>query len=209
MQIFKDTLNKREALEAEGIVNPLRLPSTSSREHSNYSMACYGEEAIHSSPPMLCMRTGRGGAAGGGLEVLPPEWRETSAVAADSKEPRAAKVHDVPTVAATCIWLFLADDATDISSDQNRGVVSLPALHLWYLGCELFRAAIASHCEHFQSFGWKGSSSYYGLLPNPPWCRAVWRQCIPLQTRLHKPRGSLDLLRPPGLQPISSRTEEA
>lgn len=89
---------------------------------------------------------------GQGLEVLASK-RHMSAVTVDNKEPRAAKVHDVPTTATTYIYLFLADDTTNLSSNQNRGAVSLTALHLWYLGCKLFRAAIASYCEHFHSFG--------------------------------------------------------
>lgn len=133
------------------------------------------------------------------MEVLPSKWQQMSAVTVDNKEPCAAKVYDVPTIATTYIYLFLADDTTNISSNQNRGAVSWTALHLWYLGCKPFRAAIASHCEHFHSFGWKESCSYHGHLPNLHWCWAVWRQCILLRTQLHKQQGSLDLPRSLGL----------
>lgn len=61
-----DALDKLEALRA---VNPLYLPSTSTSEHSNYSMACNGEEAVHPSLLMLPMKTGHGGAADGGAAL--------------------------------------------------------------------------------------------------------------------------------------------
>ena len=64
------------------------------------------------------------------MEALPSKWQEMSAVTADNKEPRAAKVYDVPTIATTYIYLFLADDTTNVSSNQNCGAVSLTALHL-------------------------------------------------------------------------------
>lgn len=64
------------------------------------------------------------------MEVLPSKWQETSTGAVDSKEPHAAKVHSVPTIATTYIYLFLADDATNISSNQNHEAVSLTAHYL-------------------------------------------------------------------------------
>lgn len=64
------------------------------------------------------------------MEVLPSKWQQMSAVTVDNKEPCAAKVYDVPTIATTYIYLFLADDTTNISSNQNRGAVSRTALHL-------------------------------------------------------------------------------
>ena len=64
------------------------------------------------------------------MEVLPSKWQQMSAVTVDNEEPRAAKVYDVPTIATTYINLFLADDTTNVSSNQNGGAVSWTALHL-------------------------------------------------------------------------------
>lgn len=46
-----------------------------------------------------------------------------------------------------------ADDTTNVSPNQSSGAASLAALPLRYVGCELFRAAMASCWEHLLSFG--------------------------------------------------------
>lgn len=86
-------------------------------------------------------------------EVLPSKRQETSTGPADCEEPRAAKVHDIPTVATTYIYLSLAGDTTNVSLNQNHGAVPLTAPSLGQLCCKLFGAALGSYCEHFHSFG--------------------------------------------------------
>lgn len=85
-----DTLNKLEALEVERVVNPCCLPSPSTSEHSNHSMACAGEEAVHPSVPMLCMQTGHGGAVDGGAAL-----QLAGDICCHNKEPHAVRVHDI------------------------------------------------------------------------------------------------------------------
>lgn len=135
-----NTPNKREALEGEGMANPLWIPSTSTSEHGNSRRQCDGEEAIHPSVPKLCVQTGPGGAALPATGAVPCHG--------DKKEPC-----DVPAAATTHINLFAADDTTKVSPNHHRGAAPLAALPLPCVGCELLRAAVAPRWEHLLSFG--------------------------------------------------------
>lgn len=74
MQIFMDTMDGYGFLAQPGYIymhvfrackSPLWLPFTSTGEHSNYSLARDGEEAVFLPPPMLCMQAGCSGALEG------------------------------------------------------------------------------------------------------------------------------------------------
>lgn len=104
MQIFMDTMDGYGFLAQPGYIymhvfrackSPLWLPFTSTGEHSNYSLACDGEEAV--LLPLHHQRSAcRLAAVGHWRELLPSQWQETSSGAVGFKQPSAATVKDSP-----------------------------------------------------------------------------------------------------------------
>lgn len=104
MQIFMDTMDGYGFLAQPGYIymhifrackSPLWLPFTSTGEHSNYSLACDGEEAV--LLPLHHQRSAcRLAAVGHWRELLPSQWQETSSGAVGFKQPSAAPVKDSP-----------------------------------------------------------------------------------------------------------------